>query len=376
MKKFVLSLSLLSATLGALYTNAASATSVSDFPVQCKASLEVLSTFGAHYSPGMPPKGRFGGIDPSAGFSAKVKFIQADSGCVDLNTKYQLDLFAQPIEVHFSTSPQSLSASEIDAKAHVGKVVPVSFKTHFDYVGNDGELQLADFFIEQWISMSGDTDRIYQSFKVDSLKAHGIPTLSQMTDSRKLKLAETIVEMSFVSVKKPGWAISYPFLVAALEPKSMEAKESYLKTLVSLFEGLNPDKTGGPAFFYFYVGGSMGEGIAKAIIGLARKTESLTGSEIESLAFQFPALLLIGQVSYNLKHERYGCFPISNAQLSNVLNAWLGAPKLNYQQTANAKSVATAISGKMGSISSCLNEAKTDPSLVKKATELYAQLSK
>jgi hypothetical protein len=115
-------------------------------------------------------------------------------------------------------------------------------------------------------------------------------------------------------------------------------------------------------------------GLAKVIIELINATGAYDGSKVESLAYQFPGLLLLGTpIGPNV---RTGCLPLSPSGFMNVLSQWESATQLNYQQKTTALEVTGTLSGLAPAIAWCLDTAKADPAIRAKAATVYSQLAK
>jgi hypothetical protein len=275
------------------WTASAHGKNISELALDCHGVYQVISSSAAFTpAPNYPTRAP---IVAHAGANEKIKIVSLKgSGCQALKPYYSVDLqMGMELDHYNSTYPATAEQSSIFAKHEMGKTYSFKVGQSFAYQLANGDLPFFPLINSEVVTVLG----LYG--KANSKLLYGTPTLSELDDVSKSKIAYQLFGMIDWGIKYQGTNYDtdqWLDLLVSLDFKDQELALKQISDLVLVFNNMTKLKTQ----FYTY---SASNAVSKKVSSLLNKYgQSKWAKKIDILKMN-PALLTEQGVNWSTSAE-------------------------------------------------------------------------
>ena len=355
MKKLILILAVVTAASQDLWA----LTAAKDLQVLCSAKAKVTEVFNIKFNKGLPPHGRFNGIEPSLSFQASLEVINQEPGCSVLKDKYQIYIgnLAMNGGISPATEDQAVLISHLK-----NQVVDLKLKQQIGYQTKSGYLPLFPLVHSEKLNFGISSGIISGSVNLpfDLNWLYQVPKVENLSDIEKLSLAEKASVFIFQKENSFSGVLSdYLNLFLTLEPHQENLKKSYALLIWKTFKMYKESSPYSKPVLDFHVGGDgsvYGAPLATKLNAISHSPGSFTSGEIVQLLGDFPTWILAG-------YSKTECLNFSADDIEQFLEAvQLKMPVLTSLEKYSLKDPMAHIAGPIHYVSSCTEGKVTEKS--------------
>ena len=290
---------------------------ISDLAVKCSANYFIQETSDPVFINPLCNHCRY--TPPAKGyFTAKVLFSNPSPECIELKSKYGIDVDGLNTTLKISlNSPKSLNQVKDAAEAANHHFDEANVIQSFLYKNHAGVLPLFPFVHQEGLAMTAALENIGASFSVpfsvDVEKIYGVVPVDQLEPDKLWKVISALEQQMKLSIITDSYYMAgVPFenLLTQLKPKTIALNKMLFSSLVNIMDTAAA-KPYSDMYFNFYDGGANGAKLALSLNQLSHVSGLLTDPEKVQLLTKYPALMLVGWSET--------CFAVNEDVLKNTL---------------------------------------------------------